>query len=1422
MDSNKQQKENEILFNEMQNSDIEDEIDNEIDNDIDNEIDNEIDNDMDDGDEEIGLKKSKQNEILNKHVENVELEIEESQINKKLSEIELINWNDMLKSKDFNVLYPTLDDPNFNYKIFTKKEFNDTKYDGEIYDVKQQAEVLKNADYELLPHQMFVKNFLSFQTPYNSLLLYHGLGSGKTCSAIGVCEDMRDYLRQMGINKKIIIVASPDVQNNFRLQLFDERKLVFLDGVWTISGCIGDKLLKEVNPTGMKGYTKEKINSSINRLIDNSYEFMGYVQLSNTIDLITENPTWNDARKVHELKKHFSDSLLVIDEIHNIRISGVEANKKIAKNLMYLVLNSHNMRLLLLSATPMFNSHLEIVWLINLMNLNDKRSVIKQSDVFDKNNNFVITDNNDQSKGKELLIRKATGYISYVRGENPYTFPFRIYPDMFSKENTFEKIAYPKYQMGGKIIKNKIDKLVLYLSYINGYQQSAYEYVMHYYYDKIFQRSDDDKVVEKIEFRILQSLKQILNITYPYEGLEEYTKNITMEIEDKRVGGETTNTESVKYLEPSDEYADYNDAFENMEIDEDLMEKEEELADIDYASDISESEIFSDDENDINESLSKNNVLLDSDSGKKEITNFEEVIENEKNQTKSVMYGYENANEDVNAKEDVNANEDVNDIIKKYKKNKDINYVIKPKTLTGSDGLRRVMRYDDLKNPLFKGNFEYRENVPHIFASSELGKYSAKIKRICELILKSEGIVLIYSEFIDAGLIPIGLALEELGFGLYDEKRAGLFKTPPSELLDALTMKKRSELKNKNDFHPAKYIIISGNKNISPDNDLAVKVATADNNIYGEQIKVILISQSGTEGLDFKCIRQIHVLEPWFNINRIEQILGRGVRNFSHKYLEFEKRNVQIFLHGTMQSSKPEHETIDLYIYRSAEDKAVKIGQITRLLKQISIDCLLNHSQTLLTYKNFQKIDENRKLTQILSDKTIINNFKVGDIDGSITCDFMECDMKCINKSNDDIENIKINESTYDERFLTVNAEKIINKIKKLFKDKYFYKKSILINAINTPKEYPISQIDAGLSYLINDNQEYLLDMFGRLGRLINIGEYYLFQPIEIKNDNISLFDRTTPLDVKPKSIIITDIKRNKDNEYDINAGQELFETMLLDYIEILDNITQLGNVQKNRGEHNYKLYLSLILSELINNCKLLFDDLKLSENDIMDSLKEILITHQFDYLTSIERINVINYIYSLLNNYGDSEVKKMYINRFMKIIQKQIIIFDEQYHLVIPTNSKSNVQTTELEDYEEIFLTLDENTNAWIKTSESMKDDIYKLNVERITKELLNKPHNRFVGYIGYDSIKTDKVKLIFFLFDKTNPRSTGFSCTKAGKSKMMSNYVETIKTITSNNNIIKLLEEELRKKPIQEVCLFVEMSFRIFDKYGNMRYFK
>ena len=110
---------------------------------------------------------------------------------------------------------------------------------------------------------MFVRNFLSFQTPYNGLLLFHGLGTGKTCSSIQVCEDMRTYYNQIGIKKKIIIVASPVVQENYKLQLFDPRKLKLINGRWNIKSCTGNKFIKEVNPMNMKGLTKEKIVKQI-------------------------------------------------------------------------------------------------------------------------------------------------------------------------------------------------------------------------------------------------------------------------------------------------------------------------------------------------------------------------------------------------------------------------------------------------------------------------------------------------------------------------------------------------------------------------------------------------------------------------------------------------------------------------------------------------------------------------------------------------------------------------------------------------------------------------------------------------------------------------------------------------------------------------------------------------------------------------------------------------------------------------------------------------------------------------------------------------------------------------------------------------------------------------------------------------------
>ena len=182
-----------------------------------------------------------------------------------------------------NGLYPTLNDQNFNTKIALRKEFFDTKMDVDnTKNVEEEAEILCNAQIELAPNQQFVRNFLSVETPYNSLLLYHGLGTGKTCSAISVAEEMRDYMKQMGISQQIIVIASPNVQENFRLQLFDERELREIEpGVWNIRACTGNKFIKEINPMNMKGLTRDKIIKQIRRLISSHYLFFGYNEFAN-------------------------------------------------------------------------------------------------------------------------------------------------------------------------------------------------------------------------------------------------------------------------------------------------------------------------------------------------------------------------------------------------------------------------------------------------------------------------------------------------------------------------------------------------------------------------------------------------------------------------------------------------------------------------------------------------------------------------------------------------------------------------------------------------------------------------------------------------------------------------------------------------------------------------------------------------------------------------------------------------------------------------------------------------------------------------------------------------------------------------------------------------------------------------------------
>ena len=87
-----------------------------------------------------------------------------------------------------------------------------------------------------------------------------------------------------------------------------------------------------------------------------------------------------------------------------------------------------------------------------------------------------------------------------------------------------------------------------------------------------------------------------------------------------------------------------------------------------------------------------------------------------------------------------------------------------------------------------------------------------------------------------------------------------LYLDKPTEDVDALTMKKKSEMEPGQKFSSAKYAMITGDNRLSPNNKKELKTCTDAKNINGETIKIIIISKAGSEGLDFKNVRQVHIL----------------------------------------------------------------------------------------------------------------------------------------------------------------------------------------------------------------------------------------------------------------------------------------------------------------------------------------------------------------------------------------------------------------------------------------------------------------------------------------------------------------------------------------------------------------------------------
>jgi NAD(P)-dependent dehydrogenase (short-subunit alcohol dehydrogenase family) len=99
----------------------------------------------------------------------------------------------------------------------------------------------------------------------------------------------------------------------------------------------------------------------------------------------------------------------------------------------------------------------------------------------------------------------------------------------------------------------------------------------------------------------------------------------------------------------------------------------------------------------------------------------------------------------------------------------------------------------------------------------------------------------------------------------------------------------------------------------------------------------LLITSAGSESLDLKNTRFIHIMEPHWNESKISQIIGRAIRYDSHKSLPDSEKSVEIVKWISVFGYKIPYETADEYLLHIAEKKDKMFEQFNEIIKISSI-----------------------------------------------------------------------------------------------------------------------------------------------------------------------------------------------------------------------------------------------------------------------------------------------------------------------------------------------------------------------------------------------------------------------------------------------------------------------------------------------------
>jgi len=765
--------------------------------------------------------------------------------------------------------------------------------------------------FSLLIHQMVVRDYMNLYSPYRGLLLYHGLGSGKTCTSIALAEGMKS-------GKKIIIMTPASLRPNYISELKKCGDALYKtnqfwewidvvehpEAIPTLSAILnlsvdyinanGGAWL--VNVTKPKPYPilspteKTSLDNQINEMIESKYKFINYNGLRRSkLKEMTNNFEVN----------LFDDAVIVIDEAHNLisRIVNKLGKEKpipidertgliekrplsLALNLYQDLLSAKNAKIILLTGTPIINYPNEVAILFNIL-----RGYIKQWEfTLDIKSSAPVNDRtlHDMFIKERLLTMDYLEYSSTTKKmlvtRNPFGF-----------ENNIKKLKP----------KEKDEK---------------------YHGVSVSDQHMSDEEFERNVVRILKDNDIIIHarpIIHSFTALPDkledfvnlYIDSATLNIKNeemlkKRIMGLTSYFRSAqeKLLPRYDKLTDYHviripmsdyqfTIYENArkqerKTEQDGKRKKPKMDENGiYKEPTSTYRIFS--------RLFCNFVMPNPPGrplpihNKKSLEVDDDGVVGEVKESNELAELYVNVNKE--------RTKTVEGAAEELGEDKDEVELEGDQIIDNIGDSTYIKRMQDAIKYVEQHAAEY-------LSPRGLEMYSPKYLNMLERITDPDnrGLHLVYSQFRTLeGIGMFKMVLEHNGFTQFRIKKdaSGEWELAISEEdMGKPTFALYTGTETKEEKEMVRNIYNGDWSKLTPAFARELTKISRNNNM-GEIIKVFMITASGSEGINLRNTRFVHIMEPYWHPARMEQVIGRARRICSHTELPEQFQTVEVFIY---------------------------------------------------------------------------------------------------------------------------------------------------------------------------------------------------------------------------------------------------------------------------------------------------------------------------------------------------------------------------------------------------------------------------------------------------------------------------------------------------------------------------------------------